>query len=114
MFENQNSLPKEVYLQAIENTNIMADSVEEFELDTTFKYPKLYDNEEEVFNQRLKEKFQYKLENNIITDDNIYHENIAEENRVFDKIGMVGFILFMSELMTWCRENNIPFGNWDQ
>ena len=108
MFENQNCLPKEVYLQAIENTNIMADSVEEFELDTTFKYPKLYDNEEEVFNQRLKEKFQYKLENNIVTDDNIYHENIAEENRVFDKIGMVGFILFMSELMTWCRENNIP------
>ena len=24
---------------------------------------------------------------------------------------MVGFMLFMSELMVWCRENNIPFGN---
>ena len=23
---------------------------------------------------------------------------------------MTGFMLFMSELMTWCRENNIPYG----
>jgi len=109
MFKNQDCLSEEIYLKAINNTNVMANSVEEFELDTSFKYPKLYSNEEEVFNKRVSENYDYKLKNNIITNDKIYLDNIAEENRVLKKIGMTGFILFMSELMTWCRENNIPF-----
>ena len=33
--------------EAIENTNKMAESIEEFQLDYTPKYPKLYDNSEE-------------------------------------------------------------------
>ena len=111
MFKNQNVLPEEIYLQAIENTNIMANTVENFDLDLSFKYPKIYDNEEEVFLQRIKDNYNYKLKNNIITGDKIYLDNIEEEIRVFNKIGMTGFMLFMSELMTWCRENNIPFGN---
>jgi len=109
-FKNQNALPKEVYLQAIDNTNIMADSVKDFVLDTSFKYPKIYDNEEEIFDQRLKEFYDYKVKNGIITNDKIYLDNIKEEKRVFKKVGMIGFILFMSELMIWCRENNIPYG----
>lgn len=111
MFKNQGVLPENVYLQAIENTNVMADSVKNFELDTSFKYPKLYDNEEVVFKKLINEKYKYKIANNIIQKDSRYVENIKEEFRVLKKIGMIGFMLFMSELMTWCRENNIPFGN---
>jgi DNA polymerase-3 subunit alpha len=111
LFDIQKCLPKEIYLQAIKNTNVMADSVMDFDLDTSFKYPKLYDNEEEVFFQRIESFYNNKLKNNIITNDQIYLDNIAEEKRVLSKIGMSGFILFMSELTTWCRENNIPFGN---
>ena len=33
---------KEEYIQAIENTNVMADMIETFELDYSHKYPKLY------------------------------------------------------------------------
>ena len=42
-FKQQNSLPMDIVLQAIENTNVMADSVESFELDTKIKYPILYE-----------------------------------------------------------------------
>jgi len=111
MFSTQNTLPSEVYLQAINNTNIMSELVEDFKLDLSFKYPKLYDNEEDVFKKRINEKYKYKLKNGIIKEDKRYIENIHEEFRVFKKIGMVGFMLFMSELMTWCRDNDIPFGN---
>ena len=41
-FKNQNALPEDVYMQAINNTNIFADMIEEFELDKSFKYPHLY------------------------------------------------------------------------
>jgi DNA polymerase-3 subunit alpha len=110
-FRIQGVLPKAVILEAIQNTNIMADSVEEFELDTAFKYPKLYENEEVVLKKLINEKYKEKLHKGIITKNPRYKENIKEEFRVFKKIGMVGFMLFMSELMTWCRENKIPFGN---
>ena len=110
MFERQGSLPKEVYLEAIENTNVMADSVEEFKLDTSFKYPKLYENEEKVFKQRINQMYNEKLKQGVIKNNPRYIQQIREEMRVFKKIGMVGFMLFMSELICWCWDNGIPIG----
>ena len=110
MFDKQGALPSSVYLTAIENTNVMAASVEEFELDTSFKYPKLYEDEEKVFKQRINKMYQEKLKNGIIKSNPRYVEQIREEMRVFKKIGMVGFMLFMSELICWCWDNGIPIG----
>ena len=110
MFRQQNSLPMDVVLEAIENTNRMADSVTDYELDTAFKYPILYDNEEEVFVERIYRMYHEKLDKGIIQPDPRYEENIKEELRVFKKIGMVGFMLFMSELVCWCWDNGIPIG----
>lgn len=112
MFKEQNSLSMEVIHEAVKNTNVMADSVTDFELDTSFKYPKPYDNEEEVLKKRIVEKIKYKLKNNIIKKEDLpsYKESIMEEMRVFKKINMVGFMLFMSELVCWCWDNGIPIG----
>ena len=110
MFERQGSLPRNVYLEAIENTNVMADSVEEFKLDTSFKYPKLYEDEEKVFKQRINQMYNEKLKQGVIKNNPRYIQQIREEMRVFKKIGMVGFMLFMSELICWCWENGIPIG----
>lgn len=110
MFRQQGVVSEEDYLEALENTNRMADSVFEFELDTTFKYPKLYDNEEEVLVKRIHTMYQDKVNKGIIEDNPIYMQNVEEELRVFRKIGMIGFMLFMSELTSWCWENNIPVG----
>ena len=110
MFKQQDSLPEEVYLEAIENTNVMAASVEDFELDKSFKYPKLYEDEEKVFKQRINQMYQEKIKKGIIKNDPRYVKQIREEMRVFKKIGMVGFMLFMSELVCWCWDNGIPIG----
>ena len=110
MFDKQGALPSEVYLTAIENTNVMAASVEDFELDTSFKYPKLYEDEEKVFKQRINQMYQDKLKRGIIKNNPRYVAQIREEMRVFKKIGMVGFMLFMSELICWCWDNGIPIG----
>ena len=112
MFELQNSIPMTVALEAIENTNRMADSVDEFIVDSTVKYPKLYDNEEAVLKEKIVEGLKYKLQHGIIDKRDLpkYKANIAEELRVFKKINMIGFMLFMSELTKWCWENGIPIG----
>ena len=110
MFEKQDSLPMDIVLNAIENTNRMAESVEDYELDLEFKYPILYENEEDVFVKRIYRMYYEKLEKGIIKPNPQYEINIKEELRVFKKIGMIGFMLFMSELVCWCKENNIPVG----
>lgn len=115
MFRIQGVLPEQVFLEAIENTNRMADSVEPFELDISFKYPKLYGNAAEdkaVFEDTIRKNFQSKIDEGAISPEQIqnFKDAIKEECRVFDKIDMSGFMLFMSELVTWCKSNGIPIG----
>lgn len=113
MFRIQHALPESVFLQAIENTNRMADYVEPFDLDVSFKYPKLYGAEDKaVFDDTIQKNFDAKIEEGAITQEQIpkFKEAIKEECRVFDKIDMSGFMLFMSELVTWCKSNGIPIG----
>lgn len=110
MFKQQDVLSEDEILTAIENTNVMADMVTDFELDTSFKYPKLYDNEEYVLKKRINDMYKDKLKRGVIHKDPRYKEMVQEEMRVFKKIGMVGFMLFMSELVCWCWDNGIPVG----
>ena len=110
-FLTQDALPLDVVLEAIENTNRMADSVDAIEIDTRDKYPILYGEDDELMLWRtLRINCKDKLDRGIISKDPRYLENIKEEMRVFKKINMIGFMLFMSEIMSWARENGIATG----
>lgn len=110
MFKMQNALPEDVYLQAIDNTNKMADSIDTFELDKSFKYAKCYDDDEAVLKKRINDSYKDKVRRGIIKNNPQYAINVREEFRVFKKIGMLGFMLFMSDLVRWCWDNGIPIG----
>lgn len=111
MFVRQGVLSKSEIVVAIDNTNKMADTVETFELDTSFKYPYLYgDDDEMVFKKRINEMYKAKLKNGIIKKNPEYIARVQEEFRVFKKLGMIGFMLFMSELICWCWDHGIPVG----
>lgn len=156
-FKEQCSLPEEVYLEAIENTNKFADMIEDFTLDKAFKYPALYGhNVREQWKQLIYFNFNEKCKNGELklptkvkkecekyfaehpdvpdhetgrniyktykkyaewadayTDDEVikqYQDKIIEEFKVMCKLGMESFMMFMSELISWARENNIPCG----
>lgn len=109
-FEAQGALPKDVYLEAIENTNRMADSVEPLDIDTAVKYPILYPGQDEktIMYDRVMSMYRDKVKRGVIDGTNSqYLENIKTEMAVFEKINMVGFMLFMSELMCWTREQGL-------
>lgn len=113
MFREQDAIPEKLWMEAIENTNRMADSVEDFDLDLSFKYPELYgERDEEVLWDTIWKNFQAKIDDRAILPEHIepFKKAIEEEMRVFGKINMHGFMLFMSELVTWCKENGIPVG----
>lgn len=108
-YERQSSLPKEVYLQAIENTNILADMVEEFELDKSHKYPKLYKNGEKEFLKRIKKGI---IEKGINKKPNKkeYQDRIEEEFDVYKKLGAIDYMLFQDDMLEYARQNNITYG----
>ena len=114
-FKKQDAIPEEAWQAAIDNTVLMANQVEEFELDTSLKYPILYGSAEEdreKFIQNINEKLEAKLEAGIIPreQEQAFRDAIKEELRVFTKLGMCGFMQSMSEILTWCHENGIVTG----
>ena len=54
-YKKQSSLPMDTILKAIENTNKIADMIEPFELNREYKYPKLYEDGEQVLKQKINE-----------------------------------------------------------
>ncbi len=114
-FVQQGVLPSELYRQAMDNTLALADMIEPFELDATIKYPILYGSAEEdsrIEAERVDRMFKEKLDAGIIPPEQKegFESALAEERRVFEKLGMSGFMLCMSELICWCKENGIPIG----
>lgn len=112
-FKQQNALPEDAYLSAIENTNVFADMVEDFKLDKSLKYPDLYGNDagkqwQDVILKKLEDK---KSKNIIdISKLKVYKTKIKEEFEAMKKQGMESFMLFMSELVDYCNSNGIPYG----
>ena len=115
LFQRQNALPQEVYLEAIENTNRMADMIEPFELDKSIKYPILHGTREKdskVFQETVSELLEEKLRTGVIpkTQEAAFRDAIKEEMRVFQKLQMDGFMLSMSELIRWCKAHGMAIG----
>lgn len=115
MFREQGAIPENEYMQAIENTNQLYDMTEDIELDTSIKYPILYGSREAdsaMFEKTVERKFKEKLEKGIIprSQESAFREAINEEMRVFKKLQMTGFMLSMSELVCWCRNQGMAIG----
>lgn len=115
MFRAQGALSRDEYISAIENTNLLYHMTEEIELDTSIKYPILYGSREadsQKFIETVEKKFKEKIDNGIIPQNQIssFREAIDEELRVFQKLQMDGFMLSMSELISWCKSQGMAIG----
>lgn len=101
----QNALPKVVFLEAIENTNELADMVENFELDYTYKYPKVYDNAEQVFLEKINNALVEKELNN-----ETYRNRIEYELQAIRKNKAIDYLLLQEKIISWCKNNDIYAG----
>lgn len=109
-YKLQNVLDENIYLKAIENTNRIAEQIEPFELDMSTKYPKLYENSTEVFTKMVYDAIDthpYALKYH--TREEIINR-IEEELPVYEKTGMIDFMLFQKMVRDWEHENGIYAG----
>ena len=109
-YEEQGSLPREVYLEAIDNTNVLADMVEPFTLDRGTKYPHIYEKPEETFYNKVKEAEEnhpYALKNH--TKEEL-DKVIDEEFEVYKKTKSIDFMLLQTYLREWEKKQGIKCG----
>lgn len=108
-YEQQGALPKDVYLQAIENTNLLPDMVTPWEIDRSYKYPHLWENPEKLFLQKIKEGIDHRGIKSL-PNYNEYRERILYEIEGYKHNGAVDFMLLMTDIADWCKAHDILLG----
>ena len=109
-YKKQNSLPMEIVLKAIDNTNKIANMIEVFEVNRDYKYPKLYEDGEKVLKQKVNEgivKLGIDKYENYQTD---YIPRIYEELETYKHNKAIDFLLLDEDIKTWARNNNMYCG----
>lgn len=114
MLKEQNVLSEQQIITALSNTNELSDLIEVFEIDKSFKYPilKTTQEDEKDFIELCWKRLDEKIKAGIIPNSKYeeYAKRVQEELTVFKKVGMLGFMLSMSDFIGDARNNNIPFG----
>ena len=106
---DQGSLPIEVVKEAIENTNRMADMVESFDLDRSYKYPHLWENSEKLLLQKLKQGIKTRGVDKYPNRDE-YKDRIKYELKAYKHNKAIDFLLLMEDIVSWCRTQDIQIG----
>lgn len=108
-YKTQGALPEDIYKQAIENTNAMAERIEEFKLDYSHKYPKLYSDSETV----LKKKIVKGIKDRGIdgyNNFNEYKKKIQYELETYKHNGAVDFLLLEEDYKTALKKQGVSYG----
>nr|DAO94730.1 MAG TPA: DNA polymerase III, alpha subunit [Caudoviricetes sp.] len=114
-FEEQDAMPREVWMDAIENTNRLAGCTKDFKLNTAARYPILTGSQEsdaKMYIEKTRAMTEDKIRKGIIPHSEAaqFRRDIEEELAVFKKTNMLGFMASMSDLMCWAKEKGIPIG----
>lgn len=108
-YKKQDSLPMEVVLEAIDNTNKMADMIEEFEVTREYKYPHLWEDPEGLIRQKIKEGI---VRRGVDKYPNYqdYLDRIEHEMSAYIHNGAIDFMLLMEDIISWMRDHDIMPG----
>lgn len=108
-FEKQ-GISASVYKVALENTNKIADMVEPFDLDKNTKYPKIYDNPEQTFKDKINQGI--KEHRGVLSQypKQKVKDIVNEEFEVYKKVGAIDFMLLEVYLREWEKQNGIQCG----
>ena len=106
----QNALPLNVYLEAIENTNRIADQIETFNLNYEYKYPHLWgDNSEEVLREKIRDGIKWRGVDKLPNYQE-YLDRIEYEMKAYIHNGAIDFMLLMEDIISWCKTQDILVG----
>jgi len=98
---------QEVRLDALpmmlKNNWELYEKIENFDIDTTVKIPKLYEDEEKVLFEKMEKGYHEKIgvEND---EDHVYWDRLKSEYEAVVKMGFVSYFLILEDLMSWVHK----------
>jgi len=110
MYKRQNAIPMEVVLDAINNTNVLADMIEGFKVDTSYKYPKLWSDNLNLLKSKIKAGVIAKGLNNLPNYETEYVPRIQYELETYIHNGAIDFLLLDEDIKDEMRKRNIEAG----
>jgi len=108
-YKKQGVLPEKVYLEAINNTNVMADMIETFELDYSKKYPVLYEDSLGTLKKKIKAGIKERGIDKLPNYDE-YKKRIVYEIDTFVHNGAVDFLLLEEDYKRAMKEKGVKYG----
>lgn len=109
VFRKQNSLPEDVYLEAIAETNRIADLIEDYKLDYSNKYPRR-ENSEEEFKKRIDNGIKEHNLKDLPNYETDYLPRIKEEFETYKHNDAIDFMLLDSDYKNWMRDHGMYYG----
>jgi len=109
-YEKQNAIPQPVWMKAIENTNLMVNMVESFEISCDTKYPKIYNDSLNTFKAHINNKRKSHSYINQRYSKEELDEIINTEIDTYDKTKSIDFMLLQEYLRDWEKSNEIQCG----
>ena len=109
-YRKQGALPEDVWHDAINNTNVLADLVEEYEIDTSNKYPNVFENPSAEFRDVVMKSVYshpYALKNH---SESELLERVNEELETYEKVGATPYMLLKYNLSQWEKAHGIDIG----
>lgn len=109
-FKIQGALTEEEYLTAIENTNKIVDSVEEFTLDTGTKYPHIYEDPVGTFKAKINAAYKKHPYIKQRYSREEFLKVVQNELSVYEKTKSIDFMLLQTYMREWEAQNGVQCG----
>ena len=109
-FKIQGALTEEEYLTAIENTNKVVNSVEEFALDTGTKYPHIYEDPVGTFKEKINAAYKKHPYIKQRYSKKEFSKVVQNELSVYEKTKSIDFMLLQTYMREWETQNGIQCG----
>lgn len=111
MFQAQYTFTDEEIHQAMQMTNVIADMIEPWDIDYSKKYPQLYDNPEEVFQQKIAEGIKYRgLDKKSLEVRKANAERIQHEYEVYKANEAINYLLLEDAVKSYARSQGVRYG----
>lgn len=110
ILKRQNAIPLEEYFEAVNNTNVVADMVEEFTIDKSYKYPILYEDSLSVLKKKVNNGVLVRGINKYPNYKSEYIPRIYYELETYIHNGAVDFLLLDEDIKTEMKKRGVYCG----
>jgi DNA polymerase III alpha subunit len=103
---------EEVFWEGIYNITQVVDKVEKYEIDTSIKMPKLYDDGLKIFTKKISEGMKKRdITPERLGDElyDVYKKQVSKELRLIKDKGYIDYFLVVEDIVSWAKER---YGEW--